>query len=70
MKYLKNIGTSIGISILIGLIILLLITLLSYFNIIGDKIINISKIIIPIIIFLVSGILIGKKSTKKGGLKD
>lgn len=69
MNFLKNIGISFIwiLSILIGLTIIL--TVMSYFNIIGEKITTVFKIIIPIISLFFGGIQIGKKSIKKGWLE-
>ena len=72
MKYLKNLGLSFLYIIGTILVLTFLITILSYFNIMSDKIASIFKIIIPIIALLFGGIYIGKRSNKKGfieGLK-
>ena len=72
MKYLKKLGMSFIYIISIILILTFIVTLLSYFNLITDKIVSIFKIIIPIIALLIGGIYIGKNSSKKGfieGLK-
>jgi len=72
MKYLKDLGFSLIYIISSILILTLFITILSYFNIMGDKVVSVFKIIIPIISLLIGGFYIGKRSTKKGfieGLK-
>lgn len=72
MKYLKDLGFSLIYIISSILILTLFITILSYFNIMGDKVVSIFKIIIPIISLLIGGFYIGKRSIKKGfieGLK-
>jgi len=72
MKYLKKLGMSF-VYILSSLFALtFIITILSYFNIMNDKIVSIFKIIIPIISLFIGGFYIGKNSNKKGfieGLK-
>ena len=47
----------------------LLITILNYYNIFNYKIINIIKIIIPIMSFSLGGFIVGKKSIKNGWLE-
>lgn len=72
MKYLKNLGMSFLYIIATILILTFIITFLSYFNIIGDKVVSIFKIIIPIIALFIGGYYIGKRSIRKGfieGLK-
>lgn len=72
MKYLKDLGFSLIYIISSILILTLFVTILSYFNIMSDKVVSVFKIIIPIISLLIGGFYIGKKSTKKGfieGLK-
>ena len=56
----------IFIIILSGLLIL---TPLNYFDIFNNTIATIIKIIIPILAFFIGGVLIGKKSQKKGWLE-
>ena len=69
MKYLKNLGMSFLYIIGSILILTFLTTLLSYFNILSDKVTSIIKIIIPIIAMLIGGFYIGKRSLKKGFLE-
>ena len=72
MKYLKNLGISFLYIISTILIFTFIVTLLSYFNLMNDKIVSIFKIIIPVIGMLIGGFYIGKKSNRKGfieGLK-
>ena len=69
MKYLKKLGMSFLYIIVTILILTFIITILSYFNIIEDKVTSIIKIIIPIIAMLVGGFYIGKNSLKKGFLE-
>ena len=69
MKYIKNIG--ISILYIIGSILLLtfIMTILSYFNIIGDKFTSFFKIMVPVISLFIGGIKLGEKSNKKGWLE-
>ena len=72
MKYLKKLGLSFLYIIGSIRILTFIITLLSYSNIMSDKVVSIFKIIIPIIAMLIGGFYIGKRSNKKGfveGLK-
>ena len=69
MKYLKNLSFSFLYIIVTILILTFITTLLSYFNILNDKIVSIIKIIIPILSMLIGGFYIGKKSLKKGFLE-
>ena len=69
MNFIKNVSLSILYIILIMLVLTFILTLFSYFNIIGDKVISIFKIIIPVISLFIGGFLIGKKSLKKGWLE-
>lgn len=69
MNYIKNfIKPLIYIFIIIigGLLIL---TPINYFDIFNNTVTTIIKIIIPIIAFFIGGVLIGKKSKKKGWLE-
>lgn len=54
------------IPLLIGVI---LITILSYFDIMSTKVVNYTKIIIPILSILLGGIYIGQRSKEKGWLE-
>lgn len=69
MKYLKNLSLSFLYIIIPILTLTFLITILSYFNIINDKVVSIFKILIPIISILIGSIYIGKHSKKKGFLE-
>lgn len=69
MKYLKKLGFSFLYTMGTLLSITFIVTLLSYFNIINDKIISIFKILIPIISLFIGGFYIGKKSISKGYLE-
>lgn len=69
MNFIKNISLSILYIILTILILSFILTLFSYFNIIGDKVVSIFKIIIPVLSLFVGGFLLGKKSLKKGWLE-
>jgi len=69
MKYLKNIG--ISFLIMLGIIIIssLILTTLNYFDIFNKSTISIFKILIIVITYFIGGLLIGKKSIKKGWLE-
>lgn len=69
MKILKNFW--ISFLYILGLILILtfLVTLLNYFNIIGSKTVAILEILIFVIAVFIGGIVIGKKSNKKGWLE-
>lgn len=69
MKYLKNIIFSLGIVISVLFVFSFIITILSYFNILNDKVTSVFKMLIPIISVLISGIFMGINSTKKGWLE-
>ena len=69
MKYLKKLGISFLYIIGTILVLTLIITILSYFNLMSDKVVSIFKIIIPIISMLIGGFYIGKRSNKKGFLE-
>lgn len=69
MKYLKNVGISLGYIIGISLILTLLMTVLNYFDIIKNNFLIIFKLIIPISSLFIGGFIIGKGSKKKGWLE-
>ena len=69
MIYLKKLGLSFIYIIGTILVLTFITTILSYFNILNDKITSIVKIIIPIISMLIGGFYIGKNSFKKGFLE-
>lgn len=69
MNQLKKIGISILYVFSITIIGLFLITLLNYFNIANGKFFSILKILVPLTGILVGGIIIGKRSEKKGWLE-
>lgn len=69
MKILKSFGISTLVNTLSLIIGLLLLTLLSYYDLISDKLLNIFEILLIIITMFSSGFMIGKKSTKKGWLE-
>lgn len=69
MKHLKDLGFSCLYIISSILILTFIVALLSYFNIMGDKVVSIFKIIIPIVSLLIGGFYIGKRSIKKGFLE-
>ena len=65
MKYLKKIGFACIYSMSSILILTFLLTIFSFFNIMGEKVISIFKIIIPLLSLLIGGFYIGKKSNKQ-----
>ena len=69
MKYLKKAFISL-LFVLISIFTLTLIfTTLNYFDVIGNKIMNISKIIIPLFAVAIGGFIIGRNSLKNGWLE-
>lgn len=72
MQYIediKKIGISFGYLIGTLLILSLFTTILYYFNLMGNKIFEVSQFIIPVISFLIGGFLMGKGAKKKGWLE-
>lgn len=69
MNFLKNFGVSCIYIFSIFFVLTFLITFLNYFDILNTKIMALFKIFIPIISLLIGGIIIGKKSNKKGWLE-
>lgn len=69
MKYLKNIGLTFLIMLGIILISSLILTTLNYFDIFSKGTLSIFKIIVIVITYFIGGLLIGKKSSKKGWLE-
>lgn len=69
MNYLKKVGISLLYIIGIILVTTFLITILNYFNIISGTALTISKILICIISLFVGGVVIGRRSSKKGWLE-
>lgn len=69
LKYIKNLGKSFLYIIGFILVLTFIVTLLSYFNIIGSKVLSILEITILCLSLFVGGFIIGKKSLKKGYLE-
>ena len=69
MNYIKNIFKSFAYIIGSILILTLITTLLNYFDIINNKILNIINFIIPLFSLALGGYIIGKNSTKNGWLE-
>lgn len=69
MNYLKNLGVSIIYIVIFILGLTFLFTLLNYINLLNNTVINIIKIIIPVISMFIGGFIIGKKTGKKGWLE-
>lgn len=66
MNYLKKIVKSLLISFITILVFMFLFTLLEYIGWISNNTFKIIMTIINIIAFLISGLVFGKKSSKKG----
>ena len=64
-KYLKITGYVLSVI----LILTLFLTFFHYFNIINEKIVEITKLIIPLIALFIGGYKVGKRSYKKGWLE-
>lgn len=64
-KYLYSFLIGIGSILVLSFIL----NTFYYFNIVSDKINDVFKIIIPIVSLFASGILLGRKSLKKGWLE-
>lgn len=69
MGYIKKLGISLGISIGSILILTLLVTILNYFNLFSEGLVNVFKIIIPIISLFIGGFLMGKSSLENGWIE-
>ena len=69
MKSIKNILKSSLYVLILFLISSFILTIFNYFNIFDYKIINILKLIIPILSFIFGGYLIGSFSLKNGWLE-
>lgn len=69
MNYLKNIG--VALLYIIGIIVgtTMLITVLNYFNIITGTTLTITKILICVVSLFTGGVVIGRRSSKKGWLE-
>ena len=65
----KNLGISLLYFFGIVLISTIIITILNYFNIVSNGIINILKFIFPLIATVTSAFILGKKSKQKGYLE-
>ena len=69
MKYLKLILKSILYGLGSFILLTFLFTILNYFNIINNNIMNIIKIIIPLFALALSGFIVGKNALKNGWLE-
>ena len=69
MKYLKTLSKALLFTIIFFIFLTLLLTIFNYFNIINYQILNIGKIIIPILTLMFGGLLMGKKASKNGWLE-
>ena len=66
MRYIKNLVRTLGYMGIIILVSTFIVTILSYFNIFNDNIVKVLKFIIPIISVFISGILMGRRTNKRG----
>lgn len=69
MKYLKNLGFAFIYILSSMLILTFIVTLLSFANVMNDKVTSIFKIAIPIIGLLIGGFYMGKRARKSGYLE-
>lgn len=69
MNYLKKIGKGYIYTFSILIILTFIFSCLYYINFIGNKILTVIKIIIPIISLFIGAKIVGKQSTKKGWLE-
>jgi len=69
MKYLKNLGIALLYIIALILILTFIGTLFNYIGLFNNAVINIMKIIIPILSMFIGGFIIGKKQEKNGWLE-
>lgn len=66
MRYLKNLLQTLAYIGIIIIISTFIITVFSYFNLFNDTIAKTIKFIIPIISVLIGGIMMGRRTNKKG----
>lgn len=69
MNYLKRIGKGYIYTFSILIILTFIFSCLYYINFIGNKVLTVIKIIIPIISLFIGAKIVGKQSTKKGWLE-
>ena len=69
MNYLKMLGKSFLYMISILFFSVIIITILNYFNIFGNKLVTIFKIISALVSIFVGGFIVGKKAKEKGWLE-
>ena len=69
MNHLKKIIMSLFFAFISIIILTFLFTVLNYFDIIENRFMNISKIIIPLFSLGVGGFILGKNSVKNGWLE-
>ena len=69
MNYLKMLGKSFLYIISILFFSVIIITILNYFNIFGNKLVTIFKIISALVSIFVGGFIVGKKAKEKGWLE-
>lgn len=66
MKKIKSYLISLGYTLGIIAAFTLIISILSYFDLLSDKVFNVLKLVIPIISTIVGGFFIGKSSLRNG----
>lgn len=66
MTYLKNLGRSLLFVLVISIVLTFIITVFSYFNIFSDNLTKVFKLLTPIIGVFTGGIVMGRRTTKKG----
>lgn len=69
MTYLKNLGISIIYILAFILGLTFIFSLLNYIGLFNNTIINIIKIIIPVLSMFIGGFVLGKRTGKKGWLE-
>lgn len=66
MTYLKKLGRALLFVLVISTLLTFIITIFSYFNIFSDNLTKVLKLMTPIIGVFTGGIVIGRRSNKKG----
>ena len=66
MTYLKKLGRALLFVLVISTLLTFIITIFSYFNIFSDNLTKVLKLMTPIIGVFTGGIVIGRRTNKKG----
>lgn len=69
MTFLKNASKAIGFSLLIMLVLTFIVTLFNYIGLFNLKIVNAFSYITPFLSSLIGGMVLGRRSNKKGYLE-